>query len=329
MDKSIDIVIPWVDGMDPKWLSEKEEYDTSYKGDKRTNRYRSWENLQFLFRGIEKNLPWVRRIHFVTWGHVPLWLNEEHPKLNIVKHQDYIPSQYLPTFSSHPIELNMHRIDGLSQQFIYANDDTFFLRPLDEEDFFVNGLPCDSSIENVHQFKKGGIDHIIANNLEVLNANFNKKESIKSIKNKWYSFRYGKKLLKNIYLYPFANFVGFENPHMPIPYLKATFEEVWKSEPEILEKTCNNKFRSNEDVNQWLFRYWQLASGNFHPQKPNKGVFFSIGKDDELIKRAITRQEFAMICLSDDDVFLNFEKEKEFLVECFEQIFPEKSSFEK
>ena len=128
MTQDIDLVIPWVDGNDVEWKKEKDKCLEA--GDGRVNRYRDWDNLRYVFRGIEKYMPWIRKIHFVTWGHLPEWLNVEHPKLNIVKHQDYIPEKYLPTFSSHTIEMNLHRIKGLAEQFIYTNDDIFFLKDI-------------------------------------------------------------------------------------------------------------------------------------------------------------------------------------------------------
>src|SRR5699024_2272679 len=72
-----------------------------------------------------------------------LWLDVNHPKLNIVKHEDFIPEEYLPTFSARPIELNLHRIEGLAEQFVYFNDDMFMLDFLKKDDFFFNGMPCD------------------------------------------------------------------------------------------------------------------------------------------------------------------------------------------
>ena len=71
---------------------------------------------------------------------MPKWLNTNHPKLNIVKHSDYIPSQYLPTFNSHTIELNIHRIKGLSEFFVYFNDDMFLTRRAKPTEFFKNNL---------------------------------------------------------------------------------------------------------------------------------------------------------------------------------------------
>ena len=95
----IDFVITWVDGNDPKWQEAKEKtliaQGLGGHIDGRKERYRDWDNLQYWFRGVEKYAPWVRKIHFVTWGHVPEWLNVDHPKLHIVKHEDFIPKEFL------------------------------------------------------------------------------------------------------------------------------------------------------------------------------------------------------------------------------------------
>ena len=324
----IDIVIPWVDGNDLKWQQDKSKYENTISGDKRIIRYRDWDNLQYWFRGVEKFLPWVRTIHFITYGHLPAWLNVENPKLHIVNHQDYIPLQYLPTFSANPIEMNIHRIEGLSDHFIYSNDDMFFIREMSPEFFFKKGLPVDSSVENVQFFKKGGIDNIIANDLAVLNEHFFKRTTLKKYFFKWLHLYYGKGVLKNIYLLPFPYFSGFDNPHLPQAFLKKTFEDLWNAEPEWMDETSSHKFRSKEYINQWLARYWQLASGNFIPGNINRGKFFSIGRDNIQIQEAITHQKFKMICLSDDSVLLDFKKEKKFIRNCFEHILPEESSFE-
>ena len=122
----IDFVIIWVDGSDKKWLHEKNKYQkNSINIDAEINRYRDWDNLKYWFRGVEKYAPWVNNIFFVTWGHIPSWLNTNNPKLKIIKHTDFIPKEYLPTFSANPIELNLHRIEELSENFVFFNDDFF------------------------------------------------------------------------------------------------------------------------------------------------------------------------------------------------------------
>ncbi|MBR6908270.1 hypothetical protein IKN40_07520 [bacterium] len=85
---------------------------------------------------MEKFTPWVNNVFFVTCGHYPSWLNLNHPKLKFIKHEDYIPKEYLPTFCSHTIELNFHRIKELSEHFVYFNDDTFIINHMRESDFF-------------------------------------------------------------------------------------------------------------------------------------------------------------------------------------------------
>ena len=172
---NIDIVILWVDGSDPSWLEEKRKYlPPAAKDSASANRYRDWGLLPYWFRCIEKNAPWVRKVHFVTWGHVPAFLNLDTPKLNVVKHTDFIPAEYLPTFNSHTIEMNIHRIPDLAEHFIYFNDDMFLLRPMSEKDFFRNGLPCTYGREVPWVFRgEVGIwSHAAANDLGVINAHF-------------------------------------------------------------------------------------------------------------------------------------------------------------
>lgn len=328
MDAPVDLVLPWVDGADPAWRKEKAAW-TDCGGDDRVNRYRDWDNLQYVFRGIEKNLPWIRKVHFVTWGHLPEWLNTECPRLHIVSHRDYIPETYLPVFSSHPIELNLHRIEGLAEQFIYTNDDIFFLQPQSREAYFREGIPVDRGVQNVLQFRRAdGIDHVVANDLGCINRNFDKRTCMKENLSKWFSPRYGIGGLKNLYLLAFRNFTGFEDPHMPCAYRKETFRQVWQREPELLDRTCHSRIRSDSDVNQWLMRYWQLASGNFVPGKREGKSLFSIGQEDGAIREAVLGGK-CVVCLSDDDPELDFRREKAFLRDLLEAALPEKSMFER
>lgn len=324
----IDIIIPWVNGADEAWRKERNSFSDIH-ADGSESRYRDWGLLKYLFRGIEKNLPWIRNVYFITWGHLPEWLNLSHSKLNIVYHKDYIPHEYLPTFNANVIELNMHRIKSLSDHFIYANDDMYFVAPMKETDFFLNGLPRDGLVENVTFQGNNMIDKIINNDIGIINNHFNKKESRTTHFNKWFSPKYKKKILNNIFYSKIKFFIGFENPHLPHSYLKSTFLELWGEERSILEETSSNKFRTDRDVNQWLMRYWQLAKGEFIPDVLNKGRHYAIQRDDKAIKDAMINQTYKMLCINDDVPDVDVQKEKEFLISCFEIILPEKSEFEK
>ena len=110
--------------------------------DANVKRYRDWDNLQYVFRGIKKFAPWIHKVYLITNGQLPKWFNTQNEKLVVVNHKDYIPAEYLPTFCCSPIELNLHRVSNLSEHFVYMNDDFFFLKPLKKTDFFTrNGLP--------------------------------------------------------------------------------------------------------------------------------------------------------------------------------------------
>ena len=330
----IDFVIIWVDGSDPEWLAEKAIYAPPVHTDSRPERYRDWGLLPYWFRGVEKFAPWVNKIHFVTWGHIPKWLNTSHPKLNIVRHEDYIPEKYLPTFSSHTIELNLHRIKELSENFVYFNDDTFITAPVSEEDFFKCGLPCDSAVLNVHCYAPSlPIQMIAINDTGLINEHFDIKETIKAAPLKWLSPSYGKFLLRTLPLMFCPRFPGFYQPHLPSSLKISTTREVWKAEPEALDRTCMNKFRSAYDVNQWVFREWQLAENNFVPRSLSVGKTFYPDRDgkDEFVRAAeyISGRKKKLICINDCRLTEDeFEKYKHIIINAFDTILPDKSGFE-
>lgn len=335
VDFDIDFVIAWVDGNDPKWKQEKAKYDknSDLTQDNIEARYRDWDNLQYWFRAVEKYAPWVHKIHFLTWGHVPSWLDTSNPKLNIVKHTDYIPEKYLPTFNSHTIELNMNKIPGLAEHFVYFNDDMFITKPVEPTDFFApNGLPMDAFILDCIYFSPDSAGAYNGNDLEIINKHFNKKEQFTKYKyTKFINVKYGiKNLYRTVVLERWPWFPGFHYDHLPSSFLKTTLNEVWNKEYEILDATCNDKFRSKRNVNQWLFKFWQLASGNFEPRSTKFGLAFHLKNyPNEKLKRAIETNQYGMICINDTAKTTDFEKHKKMVKESFNKILPDKSSFEK
>lgn len=327
---SIDIVIPWVDGSDPEWIRVHDLYTADRNSDNSAARFRDWDTFRYWFRGIEQNAPWVRRVHLLTFGHVPKWLNLENPKLHVVRHEEFIPEKYLPTFSSHTIELNMHRIPDLSEQFIYFNDDVYLTGKTKPEDFFVDGLPTDAAVLGI--VKNTDVDnfmpYIMLNMLAIINMNFSKRRVMKEHPGKWFSPSYGKGNLINLYLSPWGCFTGFRNFHTCIAYRKETLETVWEKFPEVLDRTCSHKFRSREDVNQYLFRYWQLVTGNFVPRRPDS-VYYTLGQESAgEIRQALCSGKHQVVCVNDDPMEFDFREEQENLIRSFQQLFPEPSSFE-
>ncbi|KAM5174930.1 N-acetylglucosamine-1-phosphotransferase subunits alpha/beta isoform 2-T2 [Callospermophilus lateralis] len=101
------------------------------------SRFEDNEELRYSLRSIERHAPWVRNIFIVTNGQIPSWLNLDNPRVKIVTHQDVFRNlSHLPTFSSPAIESHIHRIEGLSQKFIYLNDDVMFGKDVWPDDFY-------------------------------------------------------------------------------------------------------------------------------------------------------------------------------------------------
>ena len=331
----IDFVVLWVDGNDPDWLKEKSKYDpeiVAFDGGKQ--RYRDWNLMRYWFRAVETFAPWVHKVYFVTWGHVPSFLNIHAPKLCIVKHEDFIPEQYLPTFNSCSIEVNLHRIPGLSEHFVYFNDDMFLLRPCAPEDFFRDGLPCLYSIEKPLMFSNTYITppHHFFNDLGAINRNFNKRDQVRKNRFKYISKKYNWKdnvrtlLLER--LYP-DSFLGFAFSHGPSPYLKSTFSEVWKAETECLDISCKEKFRTNRQVNQCIMQWWQIAKGAVSPSRTDNLYIFIFNDTIDRICKEITSQGHRFICLQDSDVFTGDTEELSAkMIQAFDAILPDKSQFE-
>lgn len=334
VNKKIDFVLLWVDGNDSNWLSEKEKY--SNKRTKGTsdikNRYRDWNNLQYWFRAVEKYSNWVNNIYFITWGHTPNWL-KENPKLKIIKHEEFIPKQYLPTFNSNTIILNLHRIEGLSEDFVLFNDDMFLNDYVKESDFFWDGIPRDQFSYNLISSTGSDNDsfnHMLINNIDIINKYFDKKLVTKKNIYKIFNFNNTFDLnMKSFFLLHWKKIVGFENPHIAYSYKKNTFEKLWALEFDKLDNTCKNKFRGLDDVTDWLIRYWQLCEGDFIPRKSSFGRYLEIGNTNEKIKDVILKKKANIICLNDVGIFENFEKTAQEIRDIFEISLSNKSNFEK
>lgn len=331
MDEKIDFVMIWVDGNDSKWQEEKIKYsdnpDAARNG---INRYRDWGLLRYWFRGVEKFAPWVNNIYFITCGHYPEWLNLNHPKLKFLKHEDYIPKEYLPTFSANPIELNFHRIKELSDKFVYFNDDLFLINNVNKNDFFKAGKPMFiAGTDSVWSEDYNDLfPHILLNDLSVINKHFDKRKVIKENFFKWFNLNYDiKTIIKTLSLLPFNNFSSMAVPHLTMPVLKSTVEELWNVEGDVLDRTSKNRFRSKDDVNQHLFSFYDIARGNFEPASKKLGKYYDIKNNLEKITKAIENQKHKVICFS-DDVSIDFEKYRDEIENAFEKILPKKSEFE-
>lgn len=187
---TVDAVYTWVDANDPVWNSA---YQNQLRaagrpaGESAINlaRFTSRDELRYSLRSLEMNLPWIDKIYVVTAGQRPAWLAEEHPRLTVVDHREIFsdPAQCLPTFNSHAIESQLSNIPGLSEHFLYVNDDVFFGRYLHPNTFFGPAGQAKYCLAKGHfaQAEDSGlpINQAAANNREVILEHFSRTTSRK------------------------------------------------------------------------------------------------------------------------------------------------------
>lgn len=337
-DYKIDFVVTWVDGADTTWQNKKKQYDASANAtdsllDADNNRYRDYDVFKYWFRGVEKFCPWVNRVFLITDNQIPDFLNINSHKLVVIDHKDYIPSEYLPLFNSNAIEMLLNQIPGLSEHFVYFNDDMFLIRPTKTDVFFKNGLPCDClAFQPVIANKSNPVmSHIFINNSIALARHFNKLENVKKQPQAYFHIGYPlRNFIYNIIELAFPQITGFFNSHSPAPLLKNTLEECWANEKSALTNTLSHRFRSSDDMSIYFFRDWQKLTGKFKPRNIVKTCAYGeLGRDTKKILHIISHQKTNMICINDTDQTDDFDYTKQTLVDAFESILPEKSSFEK
>lgn len=336
MDK-IDFVVTWLDSTDSVWQKQYEYYKSNVNGDKSKARFRDMNIFPYWFRAVERFAPWVNKVYLITNGKFPDWINKDNSKLVLVKHEEYIPKEILPTFNSCAIELHMHRIKGLSEQFVYFNDDMLLNGPVTPDYYFKDGLPCDYNKEtcfNVPIYthkEKFNIYMSMLADIGIVNAHFNRWKTVCQSPRRWFGLHLGiKGLVMSSILLKQRLFVGFSNYHTEQAYLKSTFNEVWEKEPDFLLSSCT-RFREDVIANPYVFRYWQLAMNKFYPKKRKFATFPLLGRAVvEEIEKALFNTDIASICLNDT----SFTEEEDFnyivdnLKEMMERKYPTKSSFE-
>ena len=144
-EDAVDAVYTWVNGSDPVWaavaapvfaaagLVEHDVRKLTF-ADAMAHKFRDWNELLYSMRSIYAYAPWVRTIYVVTSGptQVPAWLNVSHPRVRVVHHAALFddPATQLPTFNSYAIESVLHRIPGLSNRFLYFNQDFLLAQPV-------------------------------------------------------------------------------------------------------------------------------------------------------------------------------------------------------
>ena len=301
----IDLVYLWVNGNDPKWLQKKEHY-LNQKIDIR-GRYEDNQELKYALRSVDKHLPWIRKIFILTDNQVPHFLNTNHPKIKIVDHTEVMPKEILPNFNSSVIENFIYKIPGLSEYYLYSNDDMFVHADLDPSFFFRDGLPIKRMVYDPLTKQKINLKRFF---------NFNINTHRLSIENAYTLF---KKHFNHYYpIKPHHNIDAF----LKSDY-KAVVEEVFKSE---ITPTFMNRFRHKSDIQRILVDYYALAKKRGILTYPNRSESCRLKVHKTNYQRKIDRYKPKLFCLNDSEHATDQHRAQ---IEPFlKNLFPEKAEFE-
>ncbi|WKF84153.1 stealth family protein [Lacticaseibacillus pantheris] len=330
MDFPIDFVVTWVDGSNPEWQEKKAKYTGAEVSDDpfySEARYREFGLFKYWFRAIEKNAPWVNKIFLVTDKQVPEFLNTANSKLKIIDHSEIIDDKFLPTFNSSTIEMNLNKIPGLSEHFVYFNDDFYLARATNPEDFFTpdgyaKDLVSQSVIMPIENY-----DHLLVNNVMALNQNFSKREVMKLNFKNFFGPRQGfKMMILNAILAIFPRFTRLFDGHTAFSIRKSDMDAALLLINDKLEEAFLNKVRGLNDYSiQWV-RYYQIAKGHSVSRRPSFSHTVQSSEPD-LVEQFLKDSKVKILNIQDDMTMSNVDSAR--VVKVFEHEFGSKSSFEK
>lgn len=308
----IDLVYLWVNGSDPKWQAKhnacigKTEANSDVNCD---GRYADNDELKYSLRSVDMYAPWIHRIFIVTDDQVPSWLDTSNPKVRIVDHTEIMPSQSLPCFNAALIEHFLWKIPGLSEHFLFANDDMFINRPVTPETFFMDdGLPVIRF--NRRPFRK-------------LTLWFKRNVQRRRLSNYIKTIKNAASLVEKKY----GVYYGGKSHHNIDAYLKSDCRHTEEIFWEDIEPTLSNHVRKPNDIQRNLYYYVALAEKRGHLQYVNRRTSFKLNIEDESHYRKLGKYNPLLFCLNDSEYADNADRQRAraFLAERF----PEKSQFEK
>lgn len=310
----IDVVYTWVDGADPDWLASKREALERAGAEEPADesddvaRFRSHDELKYSLRSIEMYAPWVRKVHLVTAGQHPEWLNTEHPKVNLVDHRElFADPSVLPVFNSHAIESQLHRVPGLTERYIYLNDDVFFGRPVTKDLFFHgNGLA-----KFFLSTAMVGLGPRHADDTAFVHAAKNNRMLLGDT---------------------FGRTVTHLFQHAPHPQLRSVLEEMERTHADEFARVAASVFRSPDDLSiaSALHHYYAYSLGRAVPGRLEY-LYLDLGHPgaSRRLEHVLRSKSFDVFCMNDTPAPGDREAGRSrVLGEFLERYYPLKSSFE-
>lgn len=281
IDFPIDIVFSWVDGTDQDWQRARAAKMRSYvvgEGDDHDARFRQINELKFAMRSVHLFAPWIRNIVVVTDSQQPEWL-DNHPNVMWTPSSEFFADpSVLPTYNSHAVESQLHRIPGLSEHFIYSNDDMFFGREVSPKAFFTSG----------------GVSRFIESNTPIGLGEANPSRS---------GFENAARVNRALLLQKFGRVIPRNLEHSPAPLRKSVLEKLEMEFPEEFTRTAAARFRSATDISvtNSLYHYYALMTGAAVPQESLRVKYVDTTAREGITSLAslLRKRDYDFFCLND------------------------------
>ncbi|MDG1728403.1 MAG: Stealth CR1 domain-containing protein [Algibacter sp.] len=269
----VDAVITWVDGNDKNWQQKINTYSETkinFSSEKHLKRYNSIGEINIAIKAIIKFAPFFKNIFLVTDNQTPesfdslqLLAKNQNINLEIVDHKVIFNGfqEYLPCFNSCSIGSMLFRIPNLSEHFVIFNDDTFIMRNVSENEFFIHGQPIIRG--EWQKFNENKKFRTLYNKIKTFLGKPNKKGN--------YSF---KKLQQNS-----AKLANTEKYirrfHTPVCLRKSTLHNFFKENPTLLEENIKHRFRNKDQfIISSLSEHLEIKKNTFHFRKNAQLTYF-------------------------------------------------------
>ena len=301
----VDIVFSWVDGSSSEFQRQRAEAMRAYvvgEGDDSEARYRQIDELKYALRSVHMYAPWIRRIFIATDSPAPDWL-ADHPKVTLVRaEQMFADPSVLPTHNSHAVEAQLHHIEGLSEHFLYSNDDMFFGRQLEPDLFFSPG-GVTKFVEATTRIGLGETDPARSGHDNAA--------------------RYNRALLRE----RFGTVTTRHLEHCAAPLRRSVLAELEAAFPEDFRRTAASRFRSATDISvtNSLYHYYALMAGRAVQQTIAKVQYIetTLRKARPAMERLLRQRDQDMFCLNDgSNPELSSEERNTAVTEFLEAYFP-------
>jgi len=328
----IDIVYLWVDGSDPAWRTKRRnslrglnQFDLKdlARYSNVEGRFRDNDELRYSLRALEQYFPNHGHVYIITDGQVPKWLRLSE-RISIIDHLDLIPQDKLPTYDSGNIESYIHRIPGLSERYIYFNDDVFFGAPVDVNDWFWDG-----GIYVAWSDEPYVSDEPMRTDATALeNACRQSNQWFNSARGSGHSQRLKLQPVNGQYVHTFRTFA-----HSPRPMLKSVLFELESMAPDLFSMVRSTVFRvwnKPTIVSDFVMR-WTLATGQAQV-RDHSHLYISTGTDDSAAQLDLLTSKLGSIeffCINDtSDDTESEDPHFESVRNAMEKMFPISSGFE-